>query len=181
MAFGLPLPSFWLLAILSWAIRSAAASSAAVSSIRTEVVTIVAIFNSEDLETMTRVLNKTLAALNKENGRNPWRNQVSSWNDYLPLGWMFEPGDHRRVRAKKSSRLQVDSVVYSAQWWMNQSSHDLCNLLSVHKTVAILVLADESSVLRAALISSIINIPVIGSRSSRTFDTSSFQVFEHYY
>ena len=142
-------------------------------------VKILAVFDQADMETMERVMQKTLTALNKEktawtaasgNGGGGGENASSAAS---PAPWY----NGKRRKEWLAGRLAVDSVAFSSQWWANQTADDLGRLIASHRPVAVLALsADEHSVFRVALAASTFHLPVIGARAQRGLDDSSFRV-----
>ena len=203
---------FWLLV---WLVTCYYLGPAAAQQNGAQVVKILAIFDQGDLEMMTRVLHKTLVALNKENNRPQWKSAASNpllrrdRRDSAPSMergqfWNWTPpppstasnsfrgrpsvalskANYSSVsrasaalkNARSKSRLKIEAKVFPAAWWINQTADDLCALLLLHKPMAILALTDEKVVLHVALAASALQIPVIGIRTGRDLDDSSFQV-----
>lgn len=151
-------------------------------------VKVLAIFNQDEMETMARVLNKTLAALNKESHSLSWQRVESTLRNQLDPDYVSDESslkltgkgvvNQSKINAIRrwKERLKMESVIYSGQWWMNQTAEDLCRLILLHKPVAILALAEEQIVFHASLAASLFHIPIIGTRVQRGLDDSSFQV-----
>jgi hypothetical protein len=146
------------------------------------VVRILAVFDQAELETMERVMHKTLIALNKE--KTAWTGggigRLSNSGigaDVNVTASTATNGKRRKWLAGGGVRLTVDSVTFSSQWWLNQTADDLARLILTHRPVAVLVLsADDRSVFRVALAAAPFHLPVIGARAQRGLDDSSFRV-----
>jgi hypothetical protein len=155
------------------------------------VVRILAVFDQSEMETMERVMHKTLIALNKE--KTAWTGSSGGggaggrWNRLLNSGIgvnVTSSINNKKSRSKwlasnagAAARLTVDSVTFSSQWWLNQTAEDLGRLILTHRPVAVLVLsADDRSVFRVALAAAPFQLPVIGARAQRGLDDSSFRV-----
>ena len=153
-----------------------------------QVVKILAVFDQADMEMMTRVLHKTLAAHNKEN--NPtqqWTSPTTTTTTPTTKTTSeppssnnnnnMKPSNSKRLRKNVSNnQIRMEAVIFPAPWWINQTADDLCSLLLNHKPVAILALAEEKVVFQVAVAASGFDIPIIGIRSGRDLDDSSFQV-----
>lgn len=145
-------------------------------------VRILAVFDPIEMETMERVMQKTLIALNKE--KTAWTggwNRLNSGIGATDVNISTSPagrGQRKKLQwLAGGGRLAVDSVTYSSQWWINQTADDLERLIVSHRPVAILVLsADDYAVFRVALAASSFHLPVIGARVQRGLDDSSFRV-----
>jgi len=153
--------------LLVWLAMSVAQIPAAIP---VDTVKLIAVFDQADMETMSRVLQKNLASLNKERSGLTWHRTATN------SGTMGQSLDKGLGTFKWKERLQMESVIVSGEWWMNQTAQDLCRLLSSHKPVAILALAKESIVFHVSLAASHFHIPIIGTRAHRGLDDSSFQV-----
>lgn len=138
-----------------------------------QVVKILAVFDQADMEMMTRVLHKTLAAHNRENSNNATPGEPSS-SDTAKSS--LDSSARYRKNIATNNPIRMEAVIYSAPWWINQTADDVCRLLLDHKPVAILALADEKAVFQVAVVASGFDIPVVGIRSGRDLDDSSFQV-----
>lgn len=157
------------------------------ASSTSSVVRILAVFDQAELETMERVMHKTLIALNKE--KTAWTGggigRLSNSGigaDANVTASTATNGKRRKWLAgggggSGGGRLTVDSVTFSSQWWLNQTADDLARLILTHRPVAVLVLsADDRSVFRVALAAAPFHLPVIGARAQRGLDDSSFRV-----
>lgn len=134
---------------------------------------ILAVFDSSELDTMNRVMQKTLVSLNKE--RPAWSGSHRARGDPLLEMKKKASSDGARVRAPV-----VHSAVYSSEWWANQTADDLAKVFAAHQPVALLVLAsDERAVYRVALAAGLYHLPVVGARVQRGLDDASFQVSAH--
>lgn len=150
------------------------------------VVRILAVFDQSEMETMERVMHKTLIALNKE--KTGWTGgSAARWNRFnsgIAVDANVTSAQQPRKRSKwqmaspsNSGRLTLDSVTFSSQWWLNQTAEDLARLILTHRPVAVLVLSsDDRSVFRVALTAAPFHLPVIGARAQRGLDDSSFRV-----
>ena len=112
------------------------------------VVRILAVFDQSEMETMERVMHKTLIALNKE--KTAWTgssgNGGGRWNRLLNSGIgvnnVTSSINNKKSRTRQqganglasnagpAARLTVDSVTFSSQWWFNQMAEDLGRLIN---------------------------------------------------
>lgn len=151
---------------------------------RPPTVRMLAIFDQADMETMERVMQKTLIALNKEKTAWTGASFVSGTaNDNTSssaAGSVQLRGSRFNMKRRKdwlAGRLTVESVAFSSQWWANQTADNLNRLILTHRPIAVLALsADEQSVFRVALAAASFHLPVIGARVQRGLDDSSFRV-----
>ena len=157
--------------LLFWLAMSVAQIPAAMP---VDTVKFIAVFDQADMETMSRVLQKNLASLNKERGGLTWHRTFATSSSSSSI--TSQSLDKGLGTFRWKERLQMESVIVSGEWWMNQTAQDLCRLLSSHKPVAILALAKESIVFHVSLAASHFHIPIIGTRAHRGLDDSSFQV-----
>ena len=99
-------------------------------------------FDQSEMETMERVMHKTLIALNKE--KTAWTgssgNGGGRWNRLLNSGIGDPSRDPSTTRkqganglasnAGPAACLTVDSVTFSSQWWLNQTAKNLGRLIN---------------------------------------------------
>lgn len=175
-----------LLLAAGTAICSLINASSATSDADRPTVRILAVFDQADMETMERVMQKTLIALNKE--KTAWAGASFTSGDNatssLSIGGSSVPrvGSSRLLNTKRrkewlAGRLTVESVAFSSQWWANQTADNLNHLILSHRPIAVLALsADEQSVFRVALAAASFHLPVVGARAQRGLDDSSFRV-----
>lgn len=179
MAFKCLLP---VVITLSWLAGSFASNAAAAglaadsSSSRTAAtVKILAVFDQADMATMERVMHKTLIALNKE--KTAWSSSSSSYRSRPSSALTGRATRQRAPLSDAPTALIVESVVFSVQWWINQTADDLGRLFVQHRPAAVLVLSsDEHSVFRIALAAAAHHLPIIGARARHGLDDSSFRV-----
>ena len=148
-----------------------AVTSGGVRASSSSAVRILAVFDQAEMETMERVMHKTLIALNKE--KTAWTGGIAADGANVTAN-----GKRRKWLASSGGgRLTVDSVTFSSQWWLNQTADDLARLILTHRPVAVLALSsDDRSVFRVALAAAPFHLPVIGARAQRGLDDSSFRV-----
>lgn len=126
------------------------------------VAKILAVFDAPELDTMNRVMQKTLIALNKE-----------KWG---PAGGGGSP-DVRKRKPSPGSGVLVQGMVYSAEWWANQTAEDLGKVFASHQPAALVVISgEEKAVFRVALAAGLYHLPVVGVRAQRGLDDASFRV-----
>ena len=181
-----------LLLLLAAGTAICSVAAASVESVTASVppagpsVKILAVFDETDMETMERVMQKTLIALNKE--KTAWagtswmgegiHNNNSSLTSNVRGPWY----SGKRRKEWLAGRLTVESVAFSSQWWANQTADDLGHLFIHHRPAAVLALsADEHSVFRVALAAASYHLPVIGARAHRGLDDSSFRVSQRFF
>ena len=125
------------------------------------VAKILAVFDAAELDTMNRVMQKTLIALNKE-----------KWS---PVN--SAPPEGKKKKSPLAGAVIVQGMVYSGEWWTNQSAEDLGKVFASHQPAALMVISGEEKVVfRVALAAGVYHLPVVGVRAQRGLDDASFRV-----